>query len=31
MAKGAVGDYRIARPIAHLNGIAARLIDTAAA
>ena len=27
MSKGAVGDYRIQNPIAHLNGLAARLLD----
>ena len=29
MAKGAPGDYRITRPINHLNALAARLIDAA--
>ena len=27
MAKGACGDYVVANPIAHLNGIAARMLD----
>ena len=27
MAKGAVGDYYLPKPIPHLNGLAARLID----
>jgi hypothetical protein len=27
MAKGAVGDYTVADPVAHLNGLAARLIE----
>jgi hypothetical protein len=31
MAKGAAGDYRISRPIEHLNGLAARLLDREAA
>ena len=31
MAKGAPGDYVVANPIAHLNGIAARLLDAEAA
>jgi hypothetical protein len=30
MAKGAVGDYCIANPIDHLNGLTARLIDSGA-
>ena len=29
MAKGATGDYVVTNPIAHLNGIAARLLDAA--
>jgi hypothetical protein len=28
MTKGAVGDYYIANPIAHLDGLTARLIDS---
>jgi hypothetical protein len=28
MGKGASGDYRVTSPIAHLNGIAARILDT---
>jgi hypothetical protein len=28
MAKGLAGEYRITRPIAHLNGLATRLFDT---
>ena len=31
MAKGAAGDYRLGNPIAHLNGVTARLLDTEAA
>jgi hypothetical protein len=31
MAKGATSDYRVTRPIAHLNGLAARLLDLEAA
>jgi hypothetical protein len=31
MAKGAPGDYRVTSPIVHLNGIAARLLDSEAA
>jgi hypothetical protein len=31
MAKGAVGDYRISNPTAHLNGMTARLLDAEAA
>ena len=31
MAKGAAGDYRITDPIAHLNGMSARLLDAEAA
>jgi hypothetical protein len=31
MAKGACGEYTISNPIAHLNGITARLLDAAAA
>jgi hypothetical protein len=31
MAKGVCGDYDIGRPIAHLNGMAARLLDAEAA
>ena len=31
MAKGAPGDYVVTNPIAHLNGIAARLLDAEAA
>ena len=31
MAKGAAGDYRVPSPLAHLNGITARLLDTGAA
>jgi len=31
MAKGATGDYRVTRPIARLNGLAARLLDLEAA
>jgi hypothetical protein len=27
LAKGATGDYRVTRPIAHLNGLAAHLLD----
>jgi hypothetical protein len=27
MAKGVPGDYCVTRPIAHLNGIAARMLD----
>jgi hypothetical protein len=30
MAKGAIGDYYIAKPIAHFNGLTARLIDSQA-
>jgi hypothetical protein len=30
MAKGAVGEYYVRNPIAHLNGLAARLIDSEA-
>ena len=30
MAKGACGDYAVTNPIAHLNGIAARLLDAEA-
>jgi hypothetical protein len=29
MAKSTAADYRIANPIEHLNGLAARLIDSA--
>ena len=31
MAKGACGDYAVGNPIAHLNGLAAMLIDRCAA
>ena len=31
MAKGAAGDYRLPTPLAHFNGITARLLDTGAA
>jgi hypothetical protein len=31
MAKGSPGDFRIHRPIEHLNGLAARLLDAEAA
>jgi hypothetical protein len=31
MAKGAEGDYRITQPIAHFNGMSARLLDAEAA
>jgi hypothetical protein len=27
MAKGSAGNYQISHPIAHLNGIAARMLD----
>ena len=27
MAKGLPGDYRVTRPVAHLNGVAARMLD----
>ena len=30
MAKGRLGDYYLANPIAHLNGLTARLIDLVA-
>jgi hypothetical protein len=30
MAKGAPGDYQVSNPIAHLNGLTARLIDSKA-
>jgi hypothetical protein len=31
MAKGACGDHRVTNAIAHLNGLAARLLDAEAA
>jgi hypothetical protein len=31
MAKGAFGDYRVADPLSHLNGMSARLLDAEAA
>ena len=31
MVQGAVGDYSISNPIAHLHGLTARLVDTEAA